>query len=138
MSTKGQVLEDLGRFMEKCHERKIVCLDNDDTPVFINCVELDEDEEFWRYTMIRDEEGKIDMTVDDLIECLTDELPNDPDPDGEVTDVLVRLDEDECPKYLDNSSDNIFFEYTVGGEKVIAFRCGDDAETDYDFYDEVE
>ena len=57
MTTKEQVLKELGRFAEKCPERKIVCIDNDDAPVVINCVELDEDEEFWRYTMVRDEEA---------------------------------------------------------------------------------
>ena len=138
MTTKEQVLENLRGFVEKCHDRKIVCLDNDAPPVFINCVECDEDDEFWRYTLTRDVEGKLDMTVDKLIECLTDDLPDDPDPKGEETDVLVRLEEDKYSKYLDNSSDGIFFEYTVGGEKVIAFRCGDVAETDYDFFEDVD
>lgn len=87
--------------------------------------------------MVRDEEGKTDMTVADLAECLTDEIPGDLDPKGEVTDVLVRLDEDESRRYLDNSSGSIFFEHTLGDEKVIAFRCGDEAETDYDFFDDI-
>ena len=138
MTIKEQVLEELGRFVEKCPEIKIVCLDNDDTPVYINCVELDEDEEFWRYTMVRDEEGKRDMTVADLMECLTDEIPGDLDSKGEVTDVLIRLEEDECPRYLDDSSGSIFFEHTIGEEKVIAFRCGYEAECDSDFYNDVD
>ena len=138
MTTKEQVLGDLRRFAEKSRERKIVCLDNDDKPLFINCVELDEDEEFWRYTMVRDEEVDVDITVDSLMECLTEEIPGDLDPAGEVTDVLVRLGEDEFRKYLDDSSDCIFFEHTVGDEKVIAFRCGDDAECDDDFFDDVD
>ena len=138
MTTKEQVLEDLRRFAEKCPERKIVCLDNDGKPLFINCVELDEDEEFWRYTMVRDEKVEVDITVDSLMECLTTEIPGDLDPAGEVTDVLVRLGEDDCPKYLDDSSDCIFFEHTVGGEKVLAFHCGDDAEVDDDFFYDVD
>ena len=138
MTTKEQVLKELGRFAEKCPERKIVCIDNDDAPVVINCVELDEDEEFWRYTMVRDEEGKRDMTVADLMECLTDEIPGDLDSKGEVTDVLIRLEEDECPRYLDDSSGSIFFEHTIGEEKVIAFRCGYEAECDSDFYNDVD
>lgn len=138
MKTKEQVLKELGRFAEKCPEGKIVCIDNDDAPVVINCVELDEDEEFWRYTMVRDEEGKRDMTVADLMECLTDEIPGDLDSKGEVTDVLIRLEENECLRYLDDSSGSIFFEHTIGEEKVIAFRCGDEAECDSDFYNDVD
>lgn len=136
MTIKEQVLEDLGRFVEKCPERKIVCLDNDDTPVFINCVECDEDEPS-QYILSKDEVGKRDITVDNLIECLRENNADDSDPERDEVEVLVRLEEDECPRYLDDSSGSIFFEYTVGGEEVIAFRCGDEAEVDYDFFDDV-
>lgn len=64
MTTKRQVIDDLGRFAAECPERKVVC--------------------------------------------------------------------------LDDSTGAIFFEHTVGGEQAIAFRCGDDAECDSDFMDDVE
>ena len=134
MTTKEQVLEELGRFAERCPERKIVCLDNNDTPVFINCVEYDEDEPS-QYILTEYEVGERDMTVVKLIECLKEYSADDLE--GEETEVLVRLEEDECPRYLDDSSGSIFFEHTVGSEKVIAFRYGDEAETDYDFFDDV-
>ena len=134
MTIKEQVLEELGRFVEKCPEIKIVCLDNDDTPVYINCVECDEDEPS-QYILTRDEVGKRDMTVAKLIECLNEDIADDTE--GEETEVLVRLDEDECPRYLDDSSGSIFFEYTIGGERVIAFHYGDEAEVDDDFFDDV-
>lgn len=134
MTIKEQVLEELGRFVEKCPEIKIVCLDNDDTPVYINCVECDEDEPS-QYILTRDEVGKRDMTVAKLIECLNEDIADDTE--GEETEVLVRLDEDKCPRYLDDSSGSIFFEYTFGGEKVIAFHYEDEAEVDDDFFDDV-
>lgn len=134
MTIKEQVLEELGRFVEKCPERKIVCLDNDGTPVFINCVEYDEDEPS-QFILTKDEVGERDMTVVKLIECLNEYSADDSE--GEETEVLVRLDEDECPRYLDDSSGSIFFEYTVGGERMVAFRCGDEAEVDDDFFDDV-
>lgn len=68
------------------------------------------------------------MTIARLIDCLGE---NDPDPEGEDTEVLVRLDKED--NTIDFLSESIFFEYTVGGEKVIAFplnglcrgwRCG--------------
>ena len=37
MTTKEQVLENLRGFVEKCHDRKIVCLDND-APPFLSTV----------------------------------------------------------------------------------------------------
>lgn len=136
MTIKEQVLDDLNRFAEKCPKRRIVCLDNDDTPIFINCVECDDEDEPWLYTLLRDEDEVGDMIVARLLDCLVKNDPDNSDPEDEDSEVLVRLDEDECPRYLDDSSDNIFFEYTVGGEEVIAFRCGDEYYTDYDFMDD--
>ena len=66
------------------------------------------------------------------MECLSE---NNPDPDGEDTEVLVRLD--EVDYMTDFFSGHIFFEYTVGEEKVIAFRCGDEYDLDYDFMDDL-
>ena len=132
MAIIKDVLDDLNRFAEKCPERRIVCLDNDDTPVFINCVEYDDEEEPCRFTLLRDEDEKREMTVERLIDCLSENDPDNPDPDGEV---LVRLDEVDYT--TDFMPDCIFFEYTVGEEKVIAFRCGDEYDLDYDFMDDL-
>ncbi|MBO7636097.1 MAG: hypothetical protein J6S89_05920 [Paludibacteraceae bacterium] len=135
MAIIKDVLDDLNRFAEKCPERRIVCLDNDDTPVFINCVECDDEDEPWRYTLLRDEDENRDMTVARLLDCLSENNPDNPDPDGEDTEVLVRLGEVDYT--TDFFSGYIFFEYTVGEEKVIAFRCGDEYDLDYDFMDDL-
>lgn len=79
MTTKEQVLEDLERFAEKFPKRRIVCLDNDNTPVFINCVECDDEEEHCRYTLLRDEDEERVMTVERLIDCLGENDPDNPD-----------------------------------------------------------
>ena len=70
--------------------------------------------------MLRDEDEKREMTIARLIDCLGE---NDPDPEGEDTEVLVRLDKED--NTIDFLSESIFFEYAVGGEKVIAFRLTD-------------
>lgn len=137
MATKKEILEELGRLAEKEPERKIVCLDNEGVEVSINSVELDDWGEPWRYILTGDEDEKEEMTVARLMECLSEVDPDSPDPEGEESEIFVRLNEDGCPRYLDDSSGSIFFEHTVGGEKVIAFRCGDDAEVDDDFFDDV-
>ena len=72
------------------------------------------------------------------MECLSEGNSDDPDPTGEVTDVLVYLGEEDGPRYIDGVPDRIFFEYTVDGEKVIAFRAGDEAEIDYGFRNDVD
>lgn len=136
MTTKEQVLEELGRFVEKYPERKIVCIDNDGTPVYINCVECDDEYDPSLYILTRDVCGKRDFYVAKTIEILGENAAYT-DSEGEEVEVLIRLKEDECPRYLDDSSGSIFFEYTVGDEKVMAFRCGDEAETNYDFFDDV-
>ena len=133
MAVLKDVLDDLNRFVEKCPERRIVCLDNDDTPVFINCVECDDEDEPWRYTLLRDEDENRDITVARLLDYLGEINPDNPDPDGEDTEVLVRLD--EVDYMTDFFSGHIFFEYIVGEEKVIAFRCGDEDACDDDFFD---
>ncbi|MBO7635758.1 MAG: hypothetical protein J6S89_04175 [Paludibacteraceae bacterium] len=127
MATKKEALEELTRLAEECPERRIVCLDNDDTPVFINCIEVDDEDEPWLLILVRNEEEKRDMTVAKLQECLSLEYEEDPDPDGEETYLLVRLDDDENDtKDIYSCKEGIFFEHTVGDEKVIAFRSGDD------------
>ena len=139
MTTKKQVIDDLSRFVAKCPERKIVCLVDDGTPLFYDCVELNDWDEPWQYILTIDEDKTFEMTVAHLLECLTENHPDDPDPEGEEAEVVVRIydDGDEYLKYLDDSAGAIFFEYTVGDEKVMAFRCGDEAETKYDFFDDV-
>ena len=136
MTTKEQVLKELGRFAEKSPERKIVCIDND-APVYINCVECDDEDDPSLYILTRDVCGKRDFYVAKTIEILGENIDYNIDPEGEEVEVLVRLDEDECPRCLDDSSGSIFFEYTVDGEDVIAFRCGDEAEVDDDFFDDI-
>ena len=129
MATKKEALEELTRLADECPERRIVCLDDDDTPVFINGIEgpdLEEDDEPC-YILVRDEELKRDMTVARLLDCLSEEDEDDPDPDGEETYLLVRLDDDlNDTKDIYCEKENIFFEHTIGDEKVIAFRSGDD------------
>ena len=127
MATKKEALEELTRLAEKCPERRIVCLDVDDTPVFITGVEEPdyEEEDDPCYILIRDEEAKRDMTVSRLLDCLSEE--GEDDTDGEETYLLVRLDDDlNNTKDIFCEKDNIFFEHTIGEEKVIAFRSGDD------------
>lgn len=130
MATKKEILEELGRLAEKWSEREVVCL-NDGAVSFINCVELDDWDEPWRYILSCDKDGIGEMTVARLLECLSENDSDNPDSEGEETEVYVRLDEDDCPRFIDYTSDCVFFEDTVGGEEVIAFRCGDEADTDF-------
>lgn len=129
MATKKEALEELTRWAEKCPDRRIVCIDDDDTPVFINAVEGPdyEEEDEPCYILVRNEEAKRDMTVARLLDCLSEEDEDNPDTDGEETYLLVRLDDDENDtKDIYCEKDDIFFEHTIGEEKVIAFRSGDD------------
>lgn len=132
-TTKKQVLEDLGRFAEKCPERRVVCIDNYDMPLFISGGDLDDYEEPWRYILASDDGDEGKMTVGRLMECLTENHPDDPDPEGKKTEVIVRTSEDDsCFNYLDKSESGIFFEHTIGNEKVIAFHPGDDVNGESD------
>lgn len=140
MTTRKQVLDDLSRFAEKCPERRIVCIDYNETPTFINCVEYDDEDDPWKFTLVDDEDVKRKMTVASLLESLSEVDEDDPDPEGEDSEMLVRIydeDEDEyCTMYLDDSNGDIFFEHSVDGEAVIAFYTGDEADSDDDFMDD--
>lgn len=138
MVAKKEILEELGRLAEKWPEREIVCVDDDEVVSFIKCVELNDWDEPWQYILTTGEVGDSVMTAARLVECLSEGNSDNSDPTGEVTDVLVYLDEEDGPRYIDGVPDRIFFEYTVDGEKVIAFRAGDEAEIDYGFRNDVD
>lgn len=127
---KETVLEELDRLVGKCPDSRVVYLDDDDQPTIINCVELDDvNYDEWRYILQRDPEVENDLTVAKLKELLSD-----PDPESDDAEVLVRDDNGLWYVYDGNAS--VFFEYTLGGEKVIAFRRGDDASDEDGFWDE--
>lgn len=129
-------VELLEEIAEKYPDRKIVCLDYDDKPIFINEIELDEESEDdteWKYILSRDDSNEGFMTVGDLLDNIADfERDRDEGEEGEYDVLLIRYESDDenCLKSI--SEADAFFTYTVDGEEVIAFRLGDDYYCDDD------